>query len=365
MVGQNRQLRLIRINATADNKLDLATEKVLINIVGSKSDTWNSGGPVQFDKHGDLWIAVGNNSQDLEPGACKVMSTTDSSASSEWGGEYWADRFEQQGNAALAAEYRDTAKVLPEIYVKGESSNFSIAVHPTRRWLASGTVNYATTNDEFNITGTPLFSGYPYFHRDNQKTCPHSISVSAPMNNSPFNNGVKRLPPAVGGTLNNHVNVSIGGPLYAFDPSLRSEPNLFPGAAQLHPSHVRPGGRPVRPQLLGRLRSIHQSRRHARDLCGHLPDFAFGQEAAGRGALPEHLDNRPDLGGGGAGRPPGDLALSRRSPAPPDFRAGSRGIEGENRPGRFFTRPAPALSRALRAGRQPEAPGPEPTCHRG
>lgn len=107
------------------------------------------------------------------------------------------------------------------MYVKGERSNYSISVHPTKRWLAWGTVNYATVNDEFNITKNPVFTGFPYFHANNAKTCSnHNVTVATPMNNSPFNNGAKQLPPAVPGTINNLMNIAIGGPIYAFDPGL-------------------------------------------------------------------------------------------------------------------------------------------------
>lgn len=256
--GQNRQLRLSRFTLKSDNTLDAASEKNLIKILASKTDTWHSGGPMQFDAYGDLWVAVGNNTMDLDPTACSagnnVLSQTDSSQSAEWGssnthslrggffrihpddaapkgytipagnfGQYWADKFEQQGKASLATQYRDTSKVLPEVYVKGERSNFSCAVHPTKRWLAWGTVNYASNNDEFNITNHPIFSGFPYFHNNNQATCTHGKSVDAPTNNSKFNSGVVDLPPAVAGTINNLENVAIGGPIYNFDPSLDYE----------------------------------------------------------------------------------------------------------------------------------------------
>ena len=257
--SDNRLLRLSRIVVKSDNTLDMASEKVLIEILGSKTDQWHSGGPMQFDKHGDLWLAIGNNSRDLDPGTCNVMSNNDSTNSAEWGssntanmrggfirihpddsqkgysipkgnfGEYWADQFEKQGKTALAAEYRNPAKVLPEIYVKGERSNYSIYVHPTKRWLAWGTVNYASTNDEFNITKTPIFSGFPYFHANNAKTCPsHTITASAPVNNSPLNSGVKDLPPAIPGKINNLINVAIGGPIYEFDSSLASDVKFPP-----------------------------------------------------------------------------------------------------------------------------------------
>ncbi len=261
LIGQNRQLRLTRITVKLDNTLDMATEKILINILGSKSDSWHSGGAMMFDSYGDLWGGVGNNSPDLDPGQCdagnSVLSKTDSTNSAEWGpsntanlrggfwrihpdssdkgysiprgnfGEYWADQFEKKGRADLAAQYRDPKKVLPEVYVKGERSNFSIGVHPIKRWLAWGTVNYSNVNDEFNITDHPIFTGYPYFHNDNLKTCNHDKTVDAPKNNSPFNSGVVELPPAVPGGINNLVNIAIGGPIYHFDRSLDS-PVKFP-----------------------------------------------------------------------------------------------------------------------------------------
>jgi cytochrome c len=240
-----------------DNTLDMASEKILIEILASKTDSFHSGGPMMFDAYGDLWVAVGNNTVDLDPAKLNVLSATDSTQSAEWGpsntaslrggffrihpdnsakgysiprgnfGEYWADQFEKQGKTAIAAQYRDPKKVLPEVYVKGERSNFSIGLHPTKRWLAWGTVNYSDVNDEFNITDHPIFSGFPYFHNDNLKTCAHDKTVEAPRNESPLNSGVIDLPPAVPGAINNLVNVAIGGPIYHFDPSLDS-PVKFP-----------------------------------------------------------------------------------------------------------------------------------------
>ncbi len=262
LIGQNRQLQLNRYTVKSDNTLDMASEKVLIKILAGKTDNYHSGGPMTFDAYGDLWAAVGNNSVDLDPTACSagnnVLSKTDSSASAEWGpsntaslrggffrihpdssdkgysvprgnfGEYWADQFDKQGKTALAAQYRDPKKVLPEIYIKGERSNFSIAVHPTKRWLAWGTVNYASVNDEFNITNHPIFTGFPYFHNNNLQTCNNGQVAATPKNNSPLNSGVVDLPPAIPGSINNLVNVSIGGPIYSFDPSLNSEVKFPP-----------------------------------------------------------------------------------------------------------------------------------------
>jgi cytochrome c len=264
-MGENRLLRLARVIVKSDNTFDTTGMKLLINIKGSKTDTWHSGGPMTFDAYGDLWMSIGNNSNDLVNSnelildSCSVLSKTDSSNSAEWGpsntasmrggflrihpdsssrgysiprgnfGEYWADQFDKQGKTALAAQYRDPVKVLPEVYVKGERSNFSIAVHPTKRWLAWGTVNWGDKLDEFNITDHPVFTGYPYFMADNKKSCT-SITMNplTPMNTSNYNNGVTELPPATPGAINNLVNVAIGGPIYVFDRSLVSDVKFPP-----------------------------------------------------------------------------------------------------------------------------------------
>jgi cytochrome c len=258
LVGQNRQLRLSRITATVDHKLDMASEKVLIQILGSKSDAYHSGGPMQFDREGNLWVTVGNNSPDLNPETLNVLSTTDSTQSAEWGpsntaslrggilrirpdssakgysvpkgnfGEHWAAEFARQGKGALAEQYRNPAKVLPEVYVKGNRSNYSLALHPKRTWLAWGEVNYSNQYDEFNLTDKPVFAGFPYFHAANAATGNHGKSAAAPANASPFNNGVAELPPAFPGTINNLANTAITGPLYAFDSSLQSDTKFPP-----------------------------------------------------------------------------------------------------------------------------------------
>lgn len=262
LVGQNRKLRLTRITMKADYTLDMGSEKILIEILASKTDSYHSGGPMAFDRHGDLWITIGNNSPDLEPNTLNVLSTTDSTQSAEWGpsntasmrggiirihpdstskgyaipkgnfGEYWADEFAKQGKAALADQYRNPAKVLPEVYVKGNRSNYSIALHPTKDWLAWGEVNYAGTNDEYNLVSRPSFVGFPYFHANNAPTGAHGKSAAAPVNNSPFNSGVNELPPAVPGLINNLINVAITGPIYVFDSTLDSEVKFPPHMSQ-------------------------------------------------------------------------------------------------------------------------------------
>jgi cytochrome c len=266
-VGSNNYRgRLSRFTLGAQDTLQLSTEKNLIDIQLSKTRTWHSGGPMRFDAHGDLWVTIGNNANDLNANATNgnQYSTTDSNASQEWGssntasmrggvirihpdnstkgysipannfGEYWGNHFQANGNATLAAQYRDPLKVLPEIYVKGTRSNYSIWVHPTKRWLAWGEVNYNASNDEYNIVTSPAFTGFPYFHAGNTPT-PGGISVpktvEAPTNTSPMNSGVQQLPPAKSAVIwygssvtptTIPTNVAIGGDVYLYDRNLKS-----------------------------------------------------------------------------------------------------------------------------------------------
>lgn len=267
-VGQNNYRgRLSRFTLGPQDTLLAASEQILIDILLSKTHQWHAGGPMRFDAHGDLWVTIGNNGSDLS-GSGSQYSTTDSTSSQEWGssstasmrggviritpdssekgysipegnfGDYWADHFEKNGNATLAAEYRDPTKVLPEVYVKGTRSNFSIWVHPTKRWLAWGEVNYQTTNDEYHLLTHPAFTGFPYFHKNNiatpagSWTAPVGHSAATPINNSPLNSGVKQLPPAESATLwyasgsptptTLPTNVAIGGDVYLYDRNLKS-----------------------------------------------------------------------------------------------------------------------------------------------
>ncbi len=151
-------------------------------------------------------------------------------------GDYWAKQWESQGKTALAAQYRDTSKVLPEVYVKGDRSNYSIYVHPTKRWMAWGVVNYSGINDEFNLITHPVFAGWPYFHKNNVRACNNGKDPDAPTNNSPYNSGVTDLPPATPSVLSNLVNVAMSGPIYLFDPTLDS-PTQIPPASEQHVGH--------------------------------------------------------------------------------------------------------------------------------
>lgn len=271
----NPRLRLSRFTITAQNTLDMASEKILIDILTSKGEHRHAGGPMTFDAHGDLWVTLGQSGNDLNYPSTGSQWSADSGLNQEWGpsntaslrggifrihpddgittqrkdasgtygpgysvpagnfGEYWAGQFQSQGKTDLATQYRNPAKVLPEVYIKGTRSPHSIGVHPTRQWLTWGDVNPPNNADEINLFANPVFAGIPYFYGNNQVVSypGNTKDPLRPMNNSPMNNGVNELPPAMPGTMtggDNVWNVAISGPFYLYDRSLRNRDKLPP-----------------------------------------------------------------------------------------------------------------------------------------
>jgi cytochrome c len=274
--GGNPRLRLSRFTISAQNTLVANSEKILIDLLTSKGEHRHAGGPMTFDAHGDLWVTLGQSGNDINyPTSGSQWSATDSGLNQEWGpsntaslrggifrihpdeaakdvrtdrsgtygpgytipsgnfGAYWAGQFQAKGKTDLAAQYRDPQKVLPEVYVKGNRSPYSIGVHPSKQWMTWGEVNPPNNADEINLVANPVFAGMPYFYGNNTVvTYPGTAkSVDAPTNTSPMNNGVTELPPAMPGTLvggNAVGNVAMAGPFYVYNGNLKNRDKLPP-----------------------------------------------------------------------------------------------------------------------------------------
>ncbi len=270
------RMALSRFVIDNQNKLDLTSEKILFQAPLNGSGP-HQGGPMKFDSQGNLYVVLGNDSPDHDAKNFSHVSQTNKKTSDEWGasgtanmrgsilrikpdaskpsgytiptdnfGEYWAKYFEQKGNTTLAAEYRNPAKVLPEIFTKGHRSNFSVDADPTSNLVSWGEIGPWKVKDpnaanqggdnyteEFNLVRHPVFAGYPYFTGNNITTGGHTVDPLNPINNSPFNTGVKNLPPAslplhVYGTPKGDQIGAITGPIYRYDPTLKSALKMPP-----------------------------------------------------------------------------------------------------------------------------------------
>lgn len=271
--GSPAEFRVARFTLNAGGKLDNASQKVLLKF--RRTGENHTGGAMTFDAYGDLWITVGKNAKDYPNSyheSSENLSTEATSANlADFRGgvlrihpdnsakgysipagnfaEYWTGQFRAKGEAALADQYADPAKVLPELYVKGTRNAYSIAVHPTKRWLAWGEFGVNTNNtmtEEHNLVTHPAFGGYPYFAGGfgtgvgsgyyplwsgtgsvvYQNAHPGlNQDPLGPVNNSIWNKGPKQLP-AITPALHTYMHGSgagaITGPIYHYDPDSKS-----------------------------------------------------------------------------------------------------------------------------------------------
>ncbi len=248
----NIEMRVSRFILNSSGKLALNSEKVLLVSHSGKHNWIHHGGAMDFDSEGNLYITMGNSSPDHNKNSSGSHVSNDSLWSAQIGagntasfngsilkihpdnsalgysipadnfGEYWSKQFDIQGKSALAAEYLDVNKVLPEIFSKGHRSNYSITTHPTKNWVTWGDVNPGSNDDEWNIVNHPVFAGYPYFYGNQKRTAGHNLDPLVPRNTSSIHSGVVDLPPAMAGTISGTGRVNMTGPIYVYDTRFKS-----------------------------------------------------------------------------------------------------------------------------------------------
>lgn len=248
----------------ANNAINLADEKIILQFESQRSMCCHTGGAMAFDAYGDLWIAQGANGGNVRG----RMGTTapiigidevEKYKSEEWGasstkglrggflrihptpdGKYTipAGNFgEYFYNQTKDAKYLDTSKVAPEIYIKGTRNNYSMALDPVRRWVLWGDVGpdelTAAQREEFNLRKSPGFEGWPYFVGNNVKFAGNQ-NPATPANNSKWNTGLATLPAARAATklpdafMSRMGTSPISGPLYLYDGDSPSKVKLPP-----------------------------------------------------------------------------------------------------------------------------------------
>jgi glucose/arabinose dehydrogenase len=254
------------VNPTS-KMIDFASEKVLLHIPAGTTGRWHTAGAMQFDNAGNLYVSVGDN-ESLATGPGNTADLRGSilrikpDASDPKGytipagnfAEHWAGKFQAQSQTALADEYRNPAKVKPEIYIKGVRNVYSFSVDKTR----PGWVEYsqcgpdAQRGETHSLTTEPSFGGWPFWVYNNGNAVrqstkagnydevgepsetewanfnPASMSTEKPMNNWNGIQGVETLPPyhkPFHGITS--PSCAAGGPIIRYDGSL-SNPGQMP-----------------------------------------------------------------------------------------------------------------------------------------
>ncbi len=171
-----------------DTNFDLQNEKVLLKIRATTTDRWHSGGSMDFDASGDLWLQVGDNVGADNGARVKNSNAAWASGgttnllgasirihpdSSDMGysipsgnfGEHFSAHFStvETLHKSIQINYLDTNRVRAQIYAKGQRSNFTSAIHPVEEIFIWGEVNTGNVHDEINLVTDPVFGGWPFF----------------------------------------------------------------------------------------------------------------------------------------------------------------------------------------------------------
>jgi cytochrome c len=212
------------------DKVNLASEKVLLKVEVQKVSGGHHGGSLAWDGKGNLFLSTGDA---ISPFPSDGYAPLDERYNAESNGD-------SQGTAANSNDFRGKIlrihpepngtynipegnlfpkgmpKTRPEIYVMGTRNPFRIAVNKRSGVVYWGEVGPDAGNDskrgprgydEFNQAKKPGYFGWPYFVGNNysytywdfatgKAKTDQLFDPKAPVNNSPFNTGINNLPPA-------------------------------------------------------------------------------------------------------------------------------------------------------------------------
>jgi cytochrome c len=255
-----------------DQGLDLASEKVLLEIPIDLESSAHTGGSLTFDRKKDLFISVGDNTVPFKSDGFAPID--------EIPGRHTFDAQRSAGNPndlrgkilrihpLVDGTYtipegnlfpKGTPGTRPEIYTMGCRNPYRISVDPATSIVYWGEIGPDSGKDSLAVFGPRGYDefnqakkagnyGWPYFVGDSKpyrdydfatKKSGDFFNVNAPVNNSPNNTGAKTLPPATKAMVWYPYNASkefpilgtggrsaMAGPVYHFDPNLNSPGKL-------------------------------------------------------------------------------------------------------------------------------------------
>lgn len=233
--------------------LDLSSETVVIEWGTQRIKSFHSGGDMDFDSQGNLYIAVGDNSFYTDPygshNETVLSATTEKSSSNtnDLRGKILRITPQPDGTYTIPAGNlfaTGTPNTRPEIYVMGARNPYRIFVDKQNTdWLFWGEVgpdaNSQTTQgpeglDEMNLTKSAQNAGWPYFsgvdndaYQVNYRTpSPYYNNPASPQNTSIWNTGETNLPPAEPAWLEFFHKCYLAGPRYYYDGAQTSKQRL-------------------------------------------------------------------------------------------------------------------------------------------
>ncbi|TDU34167.1 PKD domain-containing protein, partial [Gelidibacter sediminis] len=240
--------------------LDVGSERILLEWTTSRTAKFHSGGGMDFDSDGNLYIATGDNSgydnlyaawNETNPDFSAEKS---SSNTNDLRGKILRITPQPDGTYTIPTGNlfsAGTPLTKPEIYVMGARNPYRIFVdkHNTD-WLFWGEVGPDADEpsqlgpaglDEMNLTKSSGNYGWPYFSGVNndayeipyRSPSPYYNDPSAPQNTSTWNTGATDLPAAIPAWIDFAHMSHFAGPIYYYDNNLTDQQRLpieFDGA---------------------------------------------------------------------------------------------------------------------------------------
>lgn len=207
--------------------LDTLSEVVVLEIPTQRDECCHSGGSLEFDDKGNLYISVGDDTNpfksngyspsDTRAGRKPFDALRSSANTMDLRGKILRITPQPDGSYTTPADnlFPDGKAGRPEIYVMGCRNPFRIAIDNRTGYLYWGDVGPDANRDSTEIGpkghdevnqarkagffGWPMFVGNnkPYYRRDFAKQVTYeAYDPLMPMNQSPNNTGAVNLPPA-------------------------------------------------------------------------------------------------------------------------------------------------------------------------
>jgi cytochrome c len=256
-------MRLSRFTVRGD-KLDLKSEKKLLDYPIDIEGAIHMGGGMAMDPHGNLYVGTGDNCPpidevpiDRRPGKKIADALRSAGNTNDLRGKVLRIHPEPDGSYTIPKDnlFPDGKGGRPETYAMGCRNPFRIQIDPRTGWLYFGDVGCnvdvkfgSPGFDEINQARTAGNYGWPLFNGPNipfrdydfatKQLGPH-WDVKNPVNNSPNNTGAKKLPPPIPAFIwystvpskefpevGSGGRSAMAGPVYYYDPGLKSDVRL-------------------------------------------------------------------------------------------------------------------------------------------